>query len=211
MPFEPNIKICGITDPDVAKQTVKAGVKYIGIMCYRESPRYVPENVAIEISKVVRRNGGIPVAVFVNASSERMQAFCKKAKIDHVQLHGNRARQQHCLLSNDLHRIYALHFDKNGKCLGDPDEGMSFLNPKRDYLLLDSEEGGSGVSFNWNKFLFDSEFPYFLAGGLTPSNVNKATTKIKPFALDVSSGVETKPGVKSIDLIQQFIKHSKEK
>lgn len=199
------IKICGLTDPVLAREAITLGAHYIGLMMYKQSKRYVKPELAQTIAQEVKKQGGIPVAVFVDADANEMKTLCDYCEIDTVQLHGPRARQTHHLLPANFQRIYVMSVNPDGHPLADTDQGMIHLNPQRDKLLFDGAQGGSGTRFNLNNFNYSGPFFYFLAGGLTPDNVSSAIAQVSPPGVDVSSGVESAPGVKSKKLIHLFI------
>ena len=199
------IKICGLHDPEIAKAPVELGAQYIGIMMYPDSKRYVSIDVATKISAAVKAVGGIPVAVFVDATAEQMQNQCEKIDVQTVQCHGGLSRSEHVLLPEPYQRIYVLHVNSDGVCQGDPDGGLVNLKKHRDFLLYDSMKGGSGESFSLKQFKHAYDFPFLLAGGLRADSVAEAIRLVRPFGVDVSSGVEISPGIKDLNLIKRFI------
>ncbi len=199
------IKICGIKDPTLAYDAVRIGAHYIGIMTFSKSKRYVDIDTAKKIAQATQQAGGIPVAVFVNADAHEMQSFCQATEIDTVQLHGNLSRSSHHLLPDTIKRIYAIAVDSDGKIQRDTDGGQSKLKKDRDQLLFDHIHPGSGIPFQITHFQANTDFSYFLAGGLTPDNVTTAIQLTSPNAVDVSSGVEKISGIKDRCLIESFI------
>lgn len=225
------IKICGICDAEIAKQTALLGADYIGLIFYPDSKRNVNLQQARLLSHIIKENSAIPVAVFVNQSAEEMQEICHKTNIDTVQLHGDISREQHYLLPETYTRIYVISIN--------PDNTESFLShddheqseetaiqkdlgllplrcsPQRDFLLFDHVESGKGKSFDWTKFyhfhesLTQKNFRWFLAGGLNSDNIKLAIQKLNPTGIDVSSGVENQSGQKDVRLIQRFIKEAR--
>ncbi|BBL36804.1 bifunctional phosphoribosylanthranilate isomerase/tryptophan synthase subunit beta [Coxiella burnetii] len=202
---QPLIKICGIKDSALASKAVQMGADFIGIITYSKSKRYVNNKMAQNLSKAIRKAGGRPVAVFVDFSAKAMESFCKSTGIDVVQLHGAISKAEHHLLPASLQRIYVLSVNKNGSILKDDAGGLEHLDEKRDFLLFDNEIGGSGQSYDLNQFNYTGKFRYFLSGGLSPTNVNRAIQLTKPQGVDVSSGVEDSNGNKKLTLIQSFI------
>ena len=199
------IKICGIRDPDMAKEAVLAGADFIGIIFHPPSKRCVSIAQATDIASAVKAQGAKPVAVFVDHSSEQMAQICQETDIQMVQLQSDRAKSQHHRLPADYRRIYVQSVAANGRL--DPDEagGLSYCHPIRDYLLFDNREGGKGQPFNWEAFHYQGTFPWGLAGGLTVDNVKIALKKYPLALVDVSSGVENAHGEKDKALIRQFI------
>ena len=199
------IKICGVRDPEIAKAAVEAGATHIGVMMYAGSKRYVDLEVAAKISQAVKSAGGVPVAVFVDATAEQMEAACEATGVETVQLHGTISRSAQHQLPNHYRRIYVLHVDADGVCLDDTDDGVAKLKADRDILLYDGVEGGSGRAFSLQSFKNCYDFPFLLAGGLRPETVAEAIKIVQPFGVDVSSGVENSLGGKDISLIRKFI------
>lgn len=199
------IKICGLRDADMAAKIVALGADYIGILCYHQSVRYVTPQVGAEIAQAVVAAGGIPVAVCVDTDATTMLALCQQMGIHTVQLAGSVSRQDHKKLPYDIRRIYVLHVASNGMVQPDEDQGLAYLDNERDYILYDGMSSGSGRCFDLDNFQHPYALPFFLAGGLTIDNVATAINTVKPNAVDVSSGVELKPGHKDIDKVKRFI------
>jgi phosphoribosylanthranilate isomerase len=198
------IKICGVRSPKVAFDTANLGADYIGLMLYKGSKRYVDNVLASDIAQATKEGGAIPVAVFVDADIATIEDVCTKLSIDIVQAHGDAARKSIVNLSDKIvSRIAAIPVDNNGKLTIDSAYSDQ-LDPSRDFLLYDGLQGGSGsrIHVNINEL---SSFPFFMAGGLSEENVNEIIEKYQPLGVDVSSGVESQPGVKCILKIQQFI------
>lgn len=207
------IKICGIKDLHIAEETAKLGADFIGLVFYPNSKRHVDIKLAKQLSDVIKQNGAIPVAVFVDQSAAEMQEICLTANIETVQLHGDMARQQHYLLPENYTRIYVIslnprrhRYARNDAKVGN---GLIHCNPERDFLLFDHIDAGKGKSFNWTTFVAPKKFRWFLAGGLNPDNISSAIQQLKPTGVDVSSGVENQSGQKDIELIEQFIKEAR--
>lgn len=199
------IKICGVRDPETALFAAKSGANFIGIIFHPASVRNVDILQAEKIAAAAKQNGAIPVAVFVNTNADQILKICQIARINTVQLHGNISRQQHHLLPPDFSRIYVQTVNEQGDIQDDVDIGLKYLNAKRDYLLFDNIQAGSGTTFNWTNFSYQGTMPWFFSGGLTVDNVNDAIQRFHPTVVDVSSGVEKTPGEKDHQLICQFI------
>lgn len=187
------IKICGIKTPEMAIFCAQAGAQFIGIVMHPASPRYVDINTAISIAKAAHQSGIIPVAVFVDADKDEMMSFCKSAHVDHVQLHGDKARAAFLMLPNNIRKIYVL------------DPTFSGVAPNSDFLLFDSNNPGTGEQIDWTNISVPNNIKFFLAGGLNVNNVKQAIEMLHPYAVDVSSGVELTRGEKSKELISAFI------
>lgn len=207
LPTHPLIKICGICDPKIAAQAILAGAYYIGLVFYPNSSRHVDVKLARSISKTVKEQGGVPVAIFCDQNADEMEYICQKTDISTLQLHGDRAREEHHLLNESYQRIHVCSVLPEcellpvylGECF------KAFI-PERDLILFDYYIPGSGESFCWNSLTcLSSEFRFGVAGGLTSQNVETAIKLLKPTFVDVSTGVERLKGVKDIGLISDFI------
>jgi len=192
------IKICGIKHPEHAKEAIKFGANWIGIIFHPDSKRCVDIKTGKEIAKIARENGGIPVAIFVNHSAQEMLSVCQKTGIEMIQLHGNKSREEHIQLPRSYQRIYTYSvltpYSEDNGC-----------DPTKDFLLFDCQEPGSGKTFDWDNFSYQGKFRWLLAGGLTSKNVKKGISKLNPFGVDVSTGVENLKNEKDLKKIQKFI------
>lgn len=203
--MKPGIKICGLRDPEMAKQTVLLGARYIGILCHPESKRYVDLSLGHEIADVVRSANGIPVAVCVDHDAEEMMHVCERLNVDVVQCAGDVSRAAQVNLPNSIHRIYVCPVSSSGEIQTKATEALSALKTDRDFILFDGLESGSGRRFDLKGFSNPYPYPFFLAGGLRASNVLEAIEQVQPDFVDVSSGVEGMPGHKDLDKIKEFI------
>lgn len=193
------IKICGLRDPMIARQTALLGVDFIGLVFHPTSKRYVSLTEAKAICEALSQTSAKPVAVFTEHSAKEMQAICEACHIHIVQLHGTRSRAEHALLPSHYSRIYV---ESVGTSRSAPTHNC---DPKCDYILFDSDIPGSGIAFDWDTFQYTGPFRVFLAGGLNSMNVRTAIQKCRPAGIDVSSGVESAPGKKELSLIQPLI------
>ncbi|MDY6856912.1 MAG: phosphoribosylanthranilate isomerase [Thermodesulfobacteriota bacterium] len=200
------IKICGITNSEDASWAVDLGADALGFVFYKESPRYVSKEVARDIIC------NLPpfvssVGVFVNEHEERINEISEFCSLDLIQLHGNEAPDFCDKFNKRL--IKALKI-KDGVNL----EFISLYNVSA--ILLDTYYkelyGGGGKTFNWQ--LASQAKGYaksvILAGGLNPDNIVNAIQIVKPYGVDVSSGVEHEPGKKSYGRLKKFITIAKE-
>jgi phosphoribosylanthranilate isomerase len=198
------IKICGITRAADAAVAVEAGAHAIGFMFFEGSKRRISYEDAREIIR------DIPplvakVGVFVNAPREEVQRAIEKTGVDTLQFHGEEPPEA-C-------RGFGLKTIKAFRIQG---KDMLALMPRYDVdaWLLDSfvagARGGTGVTFNWDLAVHARSLgtPIMLAGGLTPQNVKRAIEHVQPYAIDVSSGVESAPGKKDPALIAAFIENA---
>ncbi|MCQ4636793.1 phosphoribosylanthranilate isomerase [Anaerovorax odorimutans] len=191
------IKICGLTRQQDIDFVNEAGPDYAGFV-FAESRRQVDADQASVLRK--RLAGGIQaVGVFVNAPGEQILDICQRGIIDWVQLHGN---EDHAYITElrrntDKPLIKAVSMSRPF----DPGE-LKMLDV--DYFLFDQGGGGSGRTFDWSRIPQLGK-PFFLAGGLGPDNLTQAVRRVRPFAVDLSSGVET-DGVKDREKILEAVR-----
>ncbi|MCM1173509.1 MAG: phosphoribosylanthranilate isomerase [Blautia sp.] len=191
------IKLCGLTRPCDIEAANALKPEYIGFIFASKSRRYISMEQAAVLKKQL-----IPtietVGVFVNEAPERVAACLNGGLIDIAQLHGSESaayiRQLKSLTGRPL--IQAFRIDA-----GQDIETANFS--VADYILLDSGTGGTGTAFDW-RLLRKIDRPYFLAGGLTPDNVEYAIRTLAPYAVDVSSGIET-DGCKDQNKMAAFV------
>lgn len=203
------IKICGVRLPECAQFSVNEGADFIGMVFHPESRRHVDIKQATKISEAVAFNGGIPVAVVVDQDAAAIKKICQKTGISHVQFHGRNAIESIPSFGEEIVKILAIKVSDQGISEEVPEEIFSCLDPERDYLLYDGKNPGSGSSFSLDLFQPIREFRFFIAGGLTPENIPEVINILKPFGVDVSSGVETEAGVKDPAKIKHFINQAR--
>ncbi len=197
------VKICGITNLEDAKIAVNAGCDALGFMFYKKSPRYINPLKASRIIKQLPEKI-IKIGVFVNSTESAIRKIAKICKLNLLQFHGDET-PEFCARFKDKRVIKA--FRVKG-AIG-PEEIFKY---DAFAYLFDSYSksgfGGSGKVFNW-KFVQHPECitrPVFLSGGLTEKNVCQAIKTFHPHWVDVSSGVEIKPGKKDQVKDKKFIK-----
>jgi len=200
------IKICGITCRDDARFAILNGTDAIGFIAYPESPRYIkPEQVAeichglTSLDKAIRK-----VGVFVNADEAEIQAYLA-AGIDVIQLHGDESVQCAINLS---------HFAEIWRAVR-PQQETDLLKHRdfpADKFLIDAfhpvQPGGTGCIADWGLARYAVQnlpAPVILAGGLNPKNLNAGVNQVQPYGIDVSSGVELKPGKKDLKKLKSFL------
>jgi phosphoribosylanthranilate isomerase len=198
------VKICGITSWADARKSIEEGADLLGFNFYRESPRYIAPAAAARIIKRLPK-GIKAVGVFVNESEENILAIVHAAGIQQIQMHGDESPETVTRLGRKLPVIKAIRLSGQfqASCLSD------FV--KADALLLDTfngdQFGGTGKTFDWRVIRSASEKKkLFLAGGLTPENVEEAIRIGHPYAVDVCSGVEARPGKKDPRRIEAFMR-----
>ena len=200
------IKICGVLCPKLAYQSAQLGVDYLGLVFHPSSPRYIHLAQAKKICDAIAQTQAKPVAVFTGHTADEMIAVCDALAIEIVQLHGDLSRAAHTALPSHLKKIYALPIGKNGLAHPAHREAINTLNPATDQLLFDHPCPGSGQSIATQHLKHLAQtFPYFIAGGLKQDNINKAVKEATPHGIDLSSGVETAPGQKSMAMIHALI------
>jgi phosphoribosylanthranilate isomerase len=189
------VKICGLSSPEAVTAAVDSGADYIGFV-FAKSKRQVTltqahdlvKNIPVQVKKV---------GVFVNPSMEDLEQAIEAVPLDMVQIHGDFDNSLSEKLSVPIIRAVQVA------------SASVILEDSADYFLFDAPMAGSGKSFDWK--LLDTvsiEKPFFIAGGLTTENVAQAISIFQPYAVDVSSGVET-GGRKDIQKIKAFIERVK--
>ena len=201
------VKICGIANRDDARLSVSLGVDALGFNFYEKSPRYITREKAKEIVAEIP-HAILKVGVFVNRPIEEIIETVKFTGIDAVQLHGDEIAEcvDELASRTGCKIIKALRVSPDFQ----PEDASDF---KADAILLDSysakERGGTGKSFDWaiakQVKLHTGEL--YLAGGLTPENVATAISEVRPFAVDVCSSVEARPGTKDPEKLRSFIEN----
>ena len=195
------IKICGFTNAQNANQAAMLGIDAIGLVFYDQSLRNVGVETALQIVNAlppfINR-----VGLFVNADSSFIDEVLCEVPLDTLQFHGDESAAE-C-------RQYAMPFIKALRV----NQETNVIKMAEEYhqasgLLLDAFNkdtyGGTGESFDWSLAKVDIDLPIILAGGLNSNTVADAVSQVNPYAVDVSSGVESEPGIKDIDKIRKFI------
>ena len=195
------IKICGVTRVDTALHAVKAGADAIGLVFYPSSPRHLELAQACAIVQVLPAFIS-SVALFVDASVDRVQTVIEQVRPALLQFHG------------DESPAYCRQFDRPYIKAVRVRAGLDLLQYVAQFedaqgLLLDAyvpgEAGGTGRSFDWRLIPSSLPLPLILSGGLNVGNVRAAIRQIRPWAVDVSSGVESSKGIKDTGRVEQFI------
>jgi phosphoribosylanthranilate isomerase len=198
------VKICGVTRIEDARVAARAGADAIGVNFWPGSKRRVPSiERAAEIARAVPA-GMLVVGVFVNAAREQIEQAIAACRLGAVQLHGD---------------------ETPADCLGFPVPVIKAI-PARvgtalaefaarypvDYVLLDTDSaglhGGSGETFPWDRAIGVAPGRLFLAGGLRPENVAGAVRHVRPYAVDVASGVESAPGIKDPLKVEELVRNA---
>ncbi|RII27345.1 MAG: phosphoribosylanthranilate isomerase [Geobacter sp.] len=199
------VKICGITNVDYALMAVEAGADALGFVFYSKSPRCVTPEKAAEIIRELPPFVQA-VGLFVNESAERVNGISKACRLDIVQLHGEETPAYCELMERRVVKVFRVK------------DGASITTMQQyrvaGYLLdawSSAAYGGTGQTFDWELAREAGQHgPLILAGGLTPENVAEAVSRVQPYAVDVSSGVEAVPGKKDPAKVREFIRRAKE-
>ena len=196
------VKICGMTQLKDALFAVEQGVDAVGFIFYKKSPRAVTMKTVREIITKLPPLVDT-VGVFVNESAERLNKIADYCGLDLVQLHG----EESPAFCRKIHRRVIKAF--RVKDLQSIKQLEKF--PVSGFLLdtfSDDLHGGTGKTFDWNLALPAKKMgPVILAGGLTPRNILQAVRQVRPYGVDVCSGVEKSPGIKDFEKVRAFLKN----
>jgi phosphoribosylanthranilate isomerase len=196
------VKICGITKPEDAKLAAELGADAIGLNFYDQSPRCLTPFAAAELIRRLPPFVAI-VGVFVNWAEAPVIALCKALRLSAAQLHGDESPQVVERVASRLPVIKAL---RPGQANAAPD--FSAFRGASAFLLdssLSGHYGGTGTVGNWHLARTSAQsHRIILAGGLTPENVGEAIRIVRPYAVDVASGVESRPGRKDPAKLRAF-------
>jgi phosphoribosylanthranilate isomerase len=196
---DPLIKICGITRLSDALHAVEHGAGALGFVFWPQSPRYIAPERAAEI--IVSLPPDVDaVGVFVNESVDGIRAIVAKTGISAVQLHGDETPDYAASLGWPV--LKAINVEEAEKAADRWPAGTTFLMDAADPV----RRGGTGIPVDWQQAAAAARGRrVVLAGGLTPDNVAAAIETVRPFGVDVSSGVEDAPGVKNQDKVARFL------
>jgi phosphoribosylanthranilate isomerase len=197
------VKICGITNAADAVAAIDAGANLLGFNFYPKSPRHITETEAAKIRRQLPKKVKA-VGIFVNAPPVDVAALCKSMKLDAAQLHGDETPETVAELARNVPVFKAFRVDPDFR-LGTLDE-----YPEAFAFLFDAahtgQYGGTGRSTDWDIARRATKGRrIILAGGLKVENVAAAVRIVRPYAVDVASGVESKPGKKDHGLLREFI------
>lgn len=197
------IKICGIKTLTDALTAIDAGADYLGFNFYLKSPRFVDKQACAEITAVLKNEHPQIklVGVFVNSSVEEVKDILDTCSLDLAQLHGDETSEMMNMLNGKAFKAFR----------GIPENINGFARNESPAFLLDASVkgvyGGSGVTADWNGAAeLAKRYPLLLAGGLTPENVAEAMSRVKPWGVDVASGVESTVGEKDAGKMVEFVK-----
>jgi phosphoribosylanthranilate isomerase len=203
----PKIKICGVTSPAAIDAAIAARADYVGFNFHPPSPRFLsPGDAAALAERVLGR--AVTVGVFVDADDATIAEAVASGRLDAIQLHGNetpeRAAQVKARFGLPVWKVLSV-------ATADDVAKAQAYRDAADFVLFDAKTpkgampGGMGLTFDWSLLrAYRGPLPWGLAGGLTPQNVFDAVGATGTSMIDTSSGVESAPGVKDVDLIAAF-------
>ena len=207
--MDTRVKICGLREPVHVAAAADAGATYVGFVFFAKSPRHLSVPDARSLALLVP-DGVAKVALTVNATNAELDAITASVPLDMLQLHGSESPER-------VAEIKARYGLPVMKAVGVAERGdlaqVDLFQTVADQILVDAKPpkdavlpGGNGLAFDWTLLLGRVwRRPWMLAGGLTPANVALAVRSTNARQVDVSSGVETSPGVKDEALIRDFI------
>ncbi|MBL8077912.1 MAG: phosphoribosylanthranilate isomerase [Anaerolineales bacterium] len=201
------IKICGIKTLKDALAAIDAGADYLGFNFYPKSVRFIEKETCAEITSVLKREHPQIklVGVFVNSTVDEMKNILETCLLDLVQLHGDETPEAFAQLAPRAFKAFR----------GIPSDITGYERNDVPAFLVDAAVkgvyGGSGVMADWSAAVeLAKKYPLLLAGGLTPENVADAVRQVKPWGVDVASGVESNPGEKDAAKMSSFVKAVRE-
>ena len=202
--YLPKLKICGITTLEDARYVSGALADYLGFIFYERSPRYITPRNAAEIIGWIE--GPQKTGVFVNQDAGHVNRVIEQTGIDLVQLHGDETPELASEINAPVIKTFRIR---------EPDDipvirsEMKRWDGVAAFYLFDTKtdtlHGGTGRSWDWSLVhKLSPEKPFFLAGGIGADNVSEAIATGRPYAIDLSSSIETTPGIKDFDKMQHF-------
>jgi phosphoribosylanthranilate isomerase len=203
-----SVKICGVNSPEALAASLQAGADMVGFVFYEPSPRFIGLDTARNFARHCKDRAEI-VALTVDAPDATLEAILRRVGPAYFQLHGQESPERVA----EIQEKYGVSVIKAIGVAEAADLGLAEAYAEADALLIDSKPpkgaalpGGNGVPFDWSLVRdFSPKKPWLLSGGLTPGNVGQAIRESRARAVDVSSGVESAPGMKSPLQIAAFI------
>ena len=204
-------KICGVSDRAAIDASVASGARYVGFVFYPRSPRYVTPGQAAELSELLPERV-TPVALVVDSDDDLIAEINVQAGVSMFQLHGSetpervaeiKSRTGKCVI-----KVIKVSTAKDIEAVGAYQDAADMLlfDAKPPPLMANALPGGNAVSFDWTLLAGRNwPLPWMLSGGLGPDNVAEAIRVSGAPAVDVSSGVESAPGVKDAERIAEFL------
>ena len=199
------VKVCGITRLADGQAALDAGAAALGFIFYSPSPRYIQPEMAARIVEALAPEV-VKVGVFVGAEADEINRIAETCSLTWVQLHGGEPAELIAQLERPAYRAFRLKEQSDVAQIRESEDQL---------LLLDTYDpdhyGGTGKPFDWNWVIdLARERRVILAGGVSPENAARAVNMVAPVALDVSSGVETAPGIKDRDKLNRLFDELRE-
>ena len=197
------VKVCGMTSLKDALVAVEGGADAVGFIFYKKSPRSVTmktvREIVLELPPFVDT-----VGVFVDETAEQINKIADYCNLDIIQLHGNESPTFCKKIRRKVIKAFRIKDMQSVKKLSSFQVSGFLLDTFSENL-----HGGTGKVFDWNLALPAKKFgPVIMAGGLTPNNVQQAVRQIRPYGVDVCSGVESEPGIKDHKKVRAFLKNA---
>jgi phosphoribosylanthranilate isomerase len=197
------VKICGIKTLKDGQAAINAGADYLGFNFYPKSVRFIEKSACAEITSVLKREHPQIklVGVFVNSSVDEIKVILQTCSLDLAQLHGDETPEMFAQLTPHAFRAFR----------GIPESNAGYERNEAPFMLIDAAVkgvyGGSGVTADWTAAAeLAKKYSLLLAGGLTPENVADAVRQVRPWGVDVASGVEAAPGEKDAKKMKAFVR-----
>ncbi|GIW41674.1 MAG: N-(5'-phosphoribosyl)anthranilate isomerase [Candidatus Binatia bacterium] len=201
--WSPRVKVCGIRTLEDGLLAAEAGVDAVGFNFVPTSPRYVHPAEAARISRALPRTIW-KVGVFVDTPRERIEEIARVVSLDALQFHGNEPLEALRGWSVPVIRAVRVRHTR------DVEEALA---SGADFVLADTyfpaSAGGTGRTFDWSLLESVDRSRLFVAGGLDPENVVALVRRLRPYGVDVASGVEKAPGVKDPEKLRRFVRNAK--
>ena len=198
------VKVCGMTSLKDALVAVEGGADAVGFIFYKKSPRSVTmktvRGIVLELPPFVDT-----VGVFVDETAEQINKIADYCNLDIIQLHGDESPTFCKKIRRKVIKAFRIKDMQSVKKLSSFQVSGFLLDTFSENL-----HGGTGKVFDWNLALPAKKFgPVIMAGGLTPNNVQQAVRQIRPYGVDVCSGVESEPGIKDHKKVRAFLNNAK--
>ena len=207
------VKICGLSEPVTMKAALDAGADMVGLVFFTKSPRNVNVEQAVALANMARGKAAV-VALVVDADDKLLELITKRARPDYFQAHGNetpnRVLEITKLTGIKVIKAIAVRevLDVAKASRYDGKAALILFDAKAPETLKEALPGGNGISFDWT-LLSSVQGEFMLSGGLTPENVAESIKVTGAPIVDVSSGVESAPGIKDAGHIRKFIEQAK--
>lgn len=206
--MKPDVKICGLSTPETIEAALSRGATHIGFVHFEKSPRHLGIEAMADLARLVAGRAET-VIVTVNPDDDLIARFAEEVRPDWLQLHGKETPERVAAVKarTGLKVMKALPVAESADL-----EAVARYRSVADRILLDSKRpkgsnlpGGNGVSFDWTLLsTLDRDLPYMLSGGIDAENVAEALRIARPSGIDISSGVESAPGIKDVGRINRF-------